>query len=49
MLFLACALENGSVLCLDVQVLVYSNTQVNLVVVLNLLTLVLIAVVNEVI
>lgn len=51
MLFLlaASAFEDGSVLCLNVQVLVNPNTQVNLIVILNLLTLIIITVVDEVI
>ena len=49
LLLAAGAFENGSVLCLNVQVLVYPNTQVNLVIILNLLTLIIIAVVNKVI
>jgi hypothetical protein len=49
MLLFARAFEDVSVLCLDIQVLVDPDAQVNLVVVLNLLTLVVITVVNEVI
>ena len=49
MLLLTSAFEDGPVLCLDVQVLVYPNAQINLVVVLYLLALVVVAVVYEVI